>query len=129
MSNIPSMSELQGRVGLLGGLVRQGRLGWRLLRDGRVPGWVKLIPFAALIYFFSPIDLVPDLVLPGLGEVDDIVVLLLALKAFVELSPPGVVREHLESLFGHKGTAYSTDDAGAGPVIDAPYQIIEPAAE
>lgn len=69
-------------------------MAWRLLRDGRVPGWVKVIPAIGLVYLLSPIDLIPDFVLPGLGQMDDIAVVLLALKMFVDLSPPGVVSEH-----------------------------------
>ena len=128
MSNYPSESDLQQASGLFGGLLRQARLGWRLLHDSRVPGWIKLVPFAAFIYFLSPIDLIPDWVLPGLGEVDDVVLLLLALKAFVDLSPPGVVREHLEDLFGQR-EHYSKDESATGPTIDAPYRIIEPGTE
>jgi uncharacterized membrane protein YkvA (DUF1232 family) len=100
-----------------------------LLHDSRVPGWIKLVPFAALAYLLSPIDLIPDWVLPGLGEVDDIVVLLLALKAFLDLSPPGVVREHLNDLFGASGRVYASDEPAPGTIIDAPYRIIEPDAE
>lgn len=126
MTNSPSGSSLEESASFFGSLFKQTRLGWRLLKDSRVPGWVKLIPFAAFIYFLSPVDLIPDWVLPGLGEVDDIVVLLLALKVFVDLSPPGVVREHLENLMGRKAKTYSEDDPSSGPTIDATYRIVEP---
>lgn len=125
MSNYSSESELQETAGFAGGLFRQARLGWRLLRDGRVPGWVKMIPFAALIYFLSPIDLIPDWLLPGLGEVDDVVVILLALKVFVDLSPPGVVREHLQDLIGRKESVYTDSEPSTGPTIDATYRILD----
>jgi uncharacterized membrane protein YkvA (DUF1232 family) len=85
-----------------------------------------MIPFAALIYFLSPIDLIPDWLLPGLGEVDDVVVILLALKVFVDLSPPGVVREHLQDLLGRKGTTSTENEPTNGPTIDAPYRILDP---
>ena len=124
MSKTPSGSNVQETAGFLGGLVRQTRLAWRLLRDGRVPAWVKLIPFAGLVYFLSPIDLIPDLMLPGLGEVDDVVVLLLALKTFVDLSPSGVVREHLEDLLGRRDRAGSVDEPSSTPYVDAPYRIV-----
>jgi uncharacterized membrane protein YkvA (DUF1232 family) len=124
--NSPS-SDLQETAGFLGGLVRQARLGWRLIRDSRVPGWVKLVPFVALVYLLSPIDLIPDWALPGLGEVDDLVVLVLALKMFVDLSPPGIVREHLEDLLGARKGARSTDDPAAGPTIDAAYHVLDEA--
>jgi uncharacterized membrane protein YkvA (DUF1232 family) len=115
-------SELNETAGFLGGLIQQARLAWRLLRDGRVPGWVKLIPVAGVLYLLSPIDLIPDLALPGLGEVDDVVLLLLALKMFVDMSPPGVVREHLDNLLGKQGQA--RDGSTSEVYIDAPYRVL-----
>jgi uncharacterized membrane protein YkvA (DUF1232 family) len=115
-------SELQERAGLVGGLVKQARLVWRLLKDRRVPSWVKLIPVAGLIYLLSPIDLLPDM-LPGLGEVDDVMIILLALKAFVDLSPPGIVREHLEDLLGRHGQTQGANEST--PYIDASYRVLD----
>lgn len=117
-------SDLTETAGFLGGLVQQARLAWRLLHDGRVPGWVKMIPVAGFLYLLSPIDLIPDLMLPGLGEVDDIVILLLALKMFVDMSPDGVVREHLENLLGKRGPAPGAE-SGAEPYIDASYRVLD----
>jgi uncharacterized membrane protein YkvA (DUF1232 family) len=125
VSKSSSGSELQEGAGSLGGLIKQGRLAWRLLRDSRVPSWVKVIPFAGLLYFLSPIDLIPDLMLPGLGQVDDVVVALLALKVFVDLSPPGIVREHLSDLMGGRGTVDPADESSAAPYIDAPYRVLD----
>lgn len=124
MSN-PSGSDLQGTAGLLGGLVRQARLGWNLMRDSRVSGWVKLIPVAALIYFLSPIDMIPDWMIPGLGEVDDIVVLLLALKMFVDFSPDSVVAEHLDTLFGRRRRTQPTHESSSGETIDVSYRVLD----
>jgi uncharacterized membrane protein YkvA (DUF1232 family) len=129
MSKSSPSSDLQETAGFFGGLLRQVRLAWRLLNDGRVPGWVKLVPVAGLIYLISPIDLIPDLMLPGLGEVDDIVLLLLALKVFVDLSPPGIVREHLEDLFGAAKGARPNHQPSSSPVIDASYRILDEAPE
>lgn len=125
MSKLPPSSDLQQTSGFLGGLIKQARLAWRLLNDGRVPGWVKAIPFAALLYFLSPIDLIPDWALPGLGEVDDVVLLVLALKMFVDLSPPGIVREHLEDLFGARSAAHPAGDTPGGPTIDGTYRVLD----
>ena len=124
MAKIPSTSELRESAGFVGGLVKQSRLAWRLLRDSRVPGWVKVIPVGALLYLISPIDLVPGLILPGLGQVDDLVLLLLALKAFVDVSPPGVVREHMEQMFGQSNELESSRHHSSGSTIDAPYRIV-----
>ena len=37
-------------------------------------------------------------VVPGLGQLDDLAVLLFGVKLFIELAPPAVVREHLLAL-------------------------------
>jgi uncharacterized membrane protein YkvA (DUF1232 family) len=128
MNNNTSPSNLQDTAGFLGGLVRQARLGWRLLRDSRVPGWVKMIPAVGLIYFLSPIDIIPDWVLPGLGELDDLVVIVLALKMFVDLSPPGVVREHVEDLLGRRKEVRPAEYPSDGPTIDASYRVLDETA-
>ena len=125
MKSSSQSSGLQQNAGFVTGLIQQGRLAWRLLNDGRVPGWVKFIPFAALLYFLSPIDLVPDWVIPGLGEVDDIVVILLALKVFVDLSPDGVVREHLENLFGKRSQVRPAPESSSEAYIDASYRVLD----
>jgi uncharacterized membrane protein YkvA (DUF1232 family) len=119
-------SDLNEAAGFAGGLLKQARLAWRLWNDGRVPGWVKLIPVAGLIYLLSPIDLVPDLLLPGLGDVDDVVMLLLALKMFVDFSPPGVVREHLEEMMGRSRRRRDPGSASAQRYVDATYRVLDP---
>lgn len=89
-------------------LIRQARLAWRLFWDRRVPWPTKLIPPAVLIYLLSPIDILPDLGL-GLGQLDDIAVLLLGIKLFIELAPADVVREHLRAL-GAKVEEWSAEE-------------------
>ena len=125
MSKYTPSSDVYETAGFLGGLIKQGRLALRLLRDARVPGWVKMIPFAGLLYFLSPIDLLPDFALPGLGEIDDVVILLLALKAFVDLSPASIVREHLEDLFGTRKAARPAAEPSAPMTIEGSYRILD----
>jgi uncharacterized membrane protein YkvA (DUF1232 family) len=120
-----SSSDMQQTAGFLGGLVKQVRLAWRLFRDSRVPGWVKMIPFAGFLYLLSPIDLIPDWFLPGLGEVDDVVLLVLAMKMFIDLSPPGVVRDHLADLFGTKDRTGATSDTSGTDTIDGAYRVLD----
>ena len=73
------------------------KLFWRLLKDGRVPLWPKLLLILPLIYVFSPVDIVPDFLL-GPGQIDDLVVVLLGLRLFVRLCPPEVVRELVQAI-------------------------------
>ncbi|MCX8072270.1 MAG: DUF1232 domain-containing protein [Candidatus Binatia bacterium] len=73
------------------------RLGWRLLRDGRV-GWLpKAVFVGAIVYVFLPLDLLPD-TLPLVGQVDDLLLLLFAWKLFLALCPPQVVEEHARQI-------------------------------
>jgi uncharacterized membrane protein YkvA (DUF1232 family) len=69
----------------------------RLVKDPRVNLAPKLVLLGVLAYVALPIDLVPDFV-PGLGQADDVVVLLAGLKLFLRLCPPEVVQEHVKSI-------------------------------
>ena len=48
--------------------------------DDETPQWAKLFIAGALVYFISPIDVVPDFV-PGVGYTDDLSVMALAMAA------------------------------------------------
>jgi uncharacterized membrane protein YkvA (DUF1232 family) len=87
---------------MLGRIAEQLRLSWRLITDERVPVTLKvLLPALVAIYVVSPIDLVPDFLL-GLGQLDDIGVVLAALALFVHLAPRQVVDEHRGVMDGGK---------------------------
>ena len=109
--------------------VRQFRLAWRLFWDERVPLWTKIIPPVALGYVLFPFDIITDLA-PGVGQLDDIAVVLIGLQLFVELSPPDVVREHLRALgvrIQEWHVAEGTD--GSAVVIEGEYALAEPETE
>ena len=109
--------------------VRQLRLAWRLFLDRRVPLWTKVVPPAALAYVLSPIDILSDFPPMGLNQLDDLAVVLLGVKLFIELAPPDVVREHLEDL-GAKIEAWRVVDEEEGPtVVEGRYEISEPEQE
>ncbi len=98
------------------GLLRQVQLVWFLLRDRRVPIWLKVIPFLSLAYLAIPADVVPD-VLVGLGQLDDVAVIALGCRLFLEFSPPAVVQEYLDDMIASaagwkvvEGEAESVDD-------------------
>mgnify|MGYP001133272402 CR=1 FL=1 len=87
----------QAKVGIIAELVRNARLIWRLLKDNRVSPWVKAVIPATIVYLLSPVDLVPDALL-GLGQLDDLAIILLGVKFFLDLCPPHIVKEHLAEL-------------------------------
>jgi len=103
----------------LQGVVRQVRLAWQLFWDQRVPLWTKTVPPLTLAYLLFPADLIPDLAL-GLGQLDDIAVLLLGVKLFIELSPPEVVQEHLRRL-GAEIEKWRVDDDSS--LVDGEYKV------
>ena len=107
---------------LLRGLVAQGRLAWRLLREPVVPRLLKMVPVLAALYVVSPIDVVPD-VLPLLGQLDDLGVLLLALQGFVNWCPANAVGFHRAAIA--QGSAYRPMPGG-GDVIDAEFRHEDP---
>ena len=84
-------------------LVKNLRLAWRLLRDPLVPIWTKMIPLGAIGYLFLPTDLVPDIFFV-LGQLDDLGVLLLALRTFINLCPAQVVQRHLAAMSSIDGS-------------------------
>lgn len=74
-------------------LPRLLRLVWRLARDPRVPARSKAMLVMLGGYLASPIDLVPDFI-PGAGQVDDIIIVALALDQMLNRVPAEIVREH-----------------------------------
>jgi hypothetical protein len=79
-----------------------------------VPAWTKLIPLGAVLYVVLPNDLVPD-VLFGLGQLDDLGVLLLALRMFISMSPAQVVQRHLAAMSAVDGSYRVVDEEPARP--------------
>jgi uncharacterized membrane protein YkvA (DUF1232 family) len=96
-------------------LMENGRLAWRLLNDPRVPSWIKFgIPLVVVLYFFSPIDIIPDFIL-GPGQVDDLAIILLGLTLIVRFSPQAVVDEHKRALgYGDEQPTNQSYDRPAG---------------
>jgi uncharacterized membrane protein YkvA (DUF1232 family) len=78
-SNVPKLSVLQA-------LGERLATGWRLFVDSRVPLWAKALPVGALVYVLWPMDILAD-VIPGLGQLDDLTIMVLAIEAFIRLCP------------------------------------------
>jgi uncharacterized membrane protein YkvA (DUF1232 family) len=109
-------------------MLKQGRLILRLLGDRRVPIWPKLIIPATIAYIVSPIDLLMDPML-GLGQLDDVAVLLIGLKLFVELCPTEIVRQHLEQLSSVVEATYRVVKEDRPEAGDAQNQLSQPERE
>ncbi len=75
-------------------LFQAGRLCLALLSDRRVPWGLKLIPAAGLVYLLSPWDLLPDFVIPGLGQLDDLLILYGTCRFFLSLVPEEIKRDY-----------------------------------
>jgi uncharacterized membrane protein YkvA (DUF1232 family) len=61
-----------------------------LLKDRRVPLKVKLVPLFVVLYLALPFDIMPDFI-PGLGFMDDVGIVVLAIALVLRLSPRPVV--------------------------------------
>ncbi len=94
---------------MLRAIIDQFLLTWRLIRDPRVPLWSKGIPLLAVLYILSPIDLIPD-VLIGLGQLDDLGLLLGAMRLMEAVVPGYIVDEH-RAIIGRRHRPLETVDA------------------
>lgn len=105
------------------GLTRILRLIMRLMLDRRVPLRLKLIIPAVLLYFVWPFDVLPDII-PLLGHLDDILVVIAALAAFLVTAGRHVL---LSQARGHGVDGQR--DGGSRPsgenVIEGRYRHIE----
>jgi uncharacterized membrane protein YkvA (DUF1232 family) len=106
-----------GGLTFLTDIVKRFRLAWLLFVDNRVPLWVKSLMPLSLVYLISPIDIIPDWFL-GVGQLDDLGVILLGIALFIKLCPQDIVQEHLDEL--ETGPAPKDDD-----VVDTTYQVVD----
>jgi len=106
--------------GAIAQAVRTIRLVWRLLNDSRVSAFPKLIIPAALVYVISPIDALPDMIL-GLGQLDDIGVIMLSIAMFIEFCPRPIVQEHRHALDADTSAPASDNEN----VIDGSYHVLD----
>lgn len=123
-TNLPERSDqVTTLLGWLKEFFGQFQLAWRLLWDGRVPLLTKIVPLLTMVYLISPADFVPDVAL-GLGQLDDLAILLVGMRLFVDICPPELVAEHRgEVLPAAPEPVWIPDDADvidveATPVMD-----------
>jgi Uncharacterized conserved protein len=68
-----------------------------LVKDPRVAFGSKLLLAGIPIYVILPADFLPDFLI-GVGQLDDVAVILIGLRLFLRLCPPEVVQEHLRAI-------------------------------
>jgi uncharacterized membrane protein YkvA (DUF1232 family) len=100
------MGRLFGRVRLLRVFTRNGRLAWRLFRDGRTPSKAKLILLATVLAVISPINWLPNFI-PIVGQLEDVALLSLGFELFFRAVPDWLKAEHEAALQGRTVAAHA----------------------
>lgn len=99
-----NLLRIRGIASIIFRLPQYLRLSWRLMWDHRTPGKLKLWVLLAIGYTLSPLDFIPDLLLPFIGYGEDIVLVVLSLKNLIQHSPPDLVTEHAKEMTEKKDT-------------------------
>jgi uncharacterized membrane protein YkvA (DUF1232 family) len=117
-------------LGFFGELWRQVRLVFYLIKDRDVPIYLKVLPFLGIFYILFPIDFITDFV-PVLGQLDDLTVLVIGLKVFIEMAPAQVVERYLSQMRGDATGAViegQASDVTAAPILIEGEIVDEPEA-
>ncbi len=107
------------KASMLKELIRKANLVWRLWLDPRVSVLTKLIPAGVLLYVLSPVDLIPDWIV-GLGQLDDLAIILIGIRTFIALCPPELVQWHRDELAHADEPKTNADNT-----IDGTYHVID----
>ncbi|MEW6200969.1 MAG: DUF1232 domain-containing protein [bacterium] len=75
------------------------RLLLALIRDPRVPKYLKILTAAVVVYVAQPADFLPDFV-PVVGKGDDLIALFLVLIQYMRWCPEEVLHEHWLRIMG-----------------------------
>ena len=75
-------------------LFRIMHLVWKLTFDRRVPFLLRALVPVALVYFVAPIGILSDFLPFGIGLIEDVAFLILAIWALITFAPQHVVEEH-----------------------------------
>jgi uncharacterized membrane protein YkvA (DUF1232 family) len=104
-------------LGFLTGMFKQVKLVWLLLQDSRIPLWIKSIVPLSFLYLISPLDFIPDVIL-GLGQLDDLGVILLGMTLFVKLCPQNIVENYQNQL------EYGSDSSD-NEAVETTYRVMD----
>ena len=101
-------------------IATRAKLIGRLVMDGRVNPFLKVLPVGSLLYWVIP-DMIPFVI-------DDALVIWLGTYLFVELCPPELVAEHIKTLTSNiTGQATdSTNPTGDEDVVDGEWKDRNP---
>jgi len=103
-----------------GSIMQDMYTAWRMFWDPRVPTILKvLFPVGALIYWISPIDLLPGL------PFDDIALLIVAIRLFVQLVPSDLDKGASARSGANSGRNPTDPDHGDDNTIDTTWRVIE----
>jgi uncharacterized membrane protein YkvA (DUF1232 family) len=102
----------------LSSIVRDVGVAWRLFWDPSVPSLLKLLlPVLALLYWISPLDLIPGM------PFDDIAILLLAARMFVSLAPKDSVNKAYHGK--PNASASEPNSRDDSDVIDTTWRVLD----
>ena len=104
-----------------GSIMRDMYTTWRMFWDPRVPTFLKvLFPIGALIYWISPIDLLPGL------PFDDIALLILAVRLFVQMVPSDFDNAgSAQPTANSRGQSAANSEYGDDNTIDTTWRVIK----
>jgi uncharacterized membrane protein YkvA (DUF1232 family) len=95
----------------------------RLARDPRVSKVDKALVAATVVYLVSPVDLIPDWVVPVVGQVEDLALLALALSRLVSNAGMDVLLDHWDGDPGSLEAALGALD-GAAALLPGPLRAV-----
>ena len=87
-----------------------------MMLNSQIPFKYKLLPILAVLYVVSPFDFLPDFI-PMIGWADDLIVLILAIFAFIGLSPKNNLGDASEDDQPHKSKS--------SKIFDGKYRVIK----
>jgi len=122
-----SPANADKQLSMLSAMMDQIRLVWYLFTDGKVSLLTKSIIPAAFLYVISPIDFIPDVIL-GLGQLDDLGVIMVGLAMFLRLCPPELVQYYKDQLnleHGDKTSSKIAPPLDDDDSIDTTYRVLD----
>ena len=88
----------------------------RMMLNSQIPFKYKLLPILAVLYVVSPFDFLPDFI-PMIGWADDLIVLILAIFAFIGLTPKNNLGDASKEDQPHKNRS--------AKIFDGKYRVIK----